>query len=93
MNRRLAEFAIVRVFPCGPVESVENLIEQPDGTLVGNSFFEADWYEEYLISRPWRRQPVASIGRFLRHLPASVISGRFRGGPIDGSLAEYTQCW
>ena len=84
VDRRLAEFTIVRVFPCGPVESVENLIEQPDGTLVGNSFFEADWYEEYLISRPWRRLPGASIDRFLRHLPAPVISGRFRGDRLTG---------
>jgi hypothetical protein len=93
VNRRLAEFSTVLTFPCGPVEPVENLIEQPDGMIVRNFFFEADWYQKYLkylISRAWRRLPIASIDRFFRHLPSSVHSVRFRG-PIYGSIAGYTQ--
>ncbi len=35
-------------FPCGPVEPVENLIEQPDGMIVRNLFFEADWYLDFV---------------------------------------------
>jgi hypothetical protein len=86
VNRRLAEFSTVLTFPCGPVEPVENLIEEPDGMIIRNPFFEADWYQKYLISRAWRRLPVASIDRFLRHLPSSVHSVRFRGA----DFSEFT---
>jgi hypothetical protein len=54
VNRRLAQSSTVLTFPCGPVEPVENLIEQSDGMVVRNPFFEADWYQKYLISRARR---------------------------------------
>ena len=75
VDRRLAEFSIVRIFPCSPVKPVENFIEQPDGMIVEDSFFEAGWYEEDLISAAWRGLPVASIDRFLRHLLRSCFCG------------------
>lgn len=91
MYGRLAEFLMVGIFPCGPFESAEYFVEQPHGMIVGNSFFKAGGYKDDLISGPWRRLPVASIDRFLRHLPWSVISERFLRGPICGSIAQYTQ--
>ena len=51
VNRRLAEFSTVLTFPCGPVEPVENLIEQSDGMIIRKPFFEADRYQKYLIPR------------------------------------------
>jgi len=61
MDRRLAEFSIVRVFSRGPVESVENFVEQPDRMVFRDFLFETGWNEEDLISRARRRLPVASI--------------------------------
>jgi len=61
MDRRRPEFSIVRVFPHGPVESVKNFIEQPDGMVFRDFLFETGWDEEDLVSRAWRRLPVASI--------------------------------
>ena len=80
MDGRLAEFSIVRILPCCPVEPTENFIEQPDGMIVRDSFFEAGWYEDDLVSGTWRRLPVASIDRFLRHLHASIDFRAFSAG-------------
>ena len=88
MNRRLAELSGILAFPCGPVEPVENFIEQPDGMVLRDLHFETGWYEEDLISRTWRRLPVASIDRFLRHLASSVISRRFCGAGLSGVSAN-----
>lgn len=74
MNGWLAEFSIVRISPCGPVEAAENFIEQSNRMIVWNSFFEAGWDQDDLISAAWRSLPAASINRFLRHLPWSVLS-------------------
>ena len=50
MDWRLAEFSIVRIFPFCPCEPAENFIEQPDGMVVCDSFFQAGRYQDDLIS-------------------------------------------
>ena len=47
----LAEFSIVRVLPRGPVESIENFVEQPDGMVFRDFLFETGGNEEDLIFR------------------------------------------
>lgn len=61
VNRRLADFSTVLTFPGGPVEPVENLIEQPDGMLDRNSFFEAK-----------KQQPAWEVGQ----IHAVVYAGK-----------------
>ena len=75
MNGRLADLAIIAAFPFAPVESIENLIEQPDRMIVRDSVFDTGGNQHELFARHRSTLPIIRFDRSFRHDGSSVHRG------------------